>query len=91
VSRSRVQLRERLRAHVETTDPAALATYAGELRPVVATLRALVEDATAARPVYSREHVRGEMLKALRALEARLDVADPEHGDPAGCGGSPAL
>jgi hypothetical protein len=88
VTRSRVRLREALRAPVETSDPAALAAYAKHLRPVVASLRALAEDATAARPVYSREHLRSEMLKALRVVEARLDVADPGHADPAGCGGA---
>ena len=87
--RSRVRLREALRRPVETTDPAALATYAGELRPVVATIRTFAEDATAAKPVYSREHSREQMLKALRVLETRLDVAAPvEHADPAGCGGA---
>jgi hypothetical protein len=77
VSRSRVRLREALRAPVETSDPAALAAYAEHLRPVVATLRELAEDATAPRPVYSREHLRNEMLKALRVVEARLSAAAP--------------
>jgi len=76
-TRSRVRLRVALRAPVETSDPAALAAYAGTLRPVMATLRELAEDATAARPVYSREHLRSEMLKALRVVEARLDAAAP--------------
>ena len=58
----------------------------GELYQTVKSIRELAEDATAARPVYSREHARGEMLKALRVVEARLDVA--EHGDPAGLGGA---
>jgi hypothetical protein len=83
-ARSRVRLREALRAPVETTDPAALAAYAKQLRPVVATIRTLAEDATAQRPVYSREHLRSEMLKALRVVETRREVA--EHGDPAGVG-----
>jgi hypothetical protein len=89
-TRSRVRLREALRAPVETTDPAGLAAYAKHLRPVVATLRSLAEDATAARPMYSREYLREEMLKALRVVEARLDAAAPppsgEPGDPAGSG-----
>lgn len=90
MSRSRVRERERLRASVQTTDPAALAAYAKQLRPAVATLRTLAEDATAQRPVYSREHLRGSMLRALREVETRLDVA--EHGDPAGVGcAGPAL
>ena len=76
-TRSRVRQREALRAPVETTDPAALAAYAKQLRPVVASLRTLAEDATAPRPVYSREHLRSEMLKALRVVEARLDAAAP--------------
>jgi hypothetical protein len=80
VSRSRVRLREALRAPVETTDPAALSAYAAELRPIVATLRELTEDATAKRPVYSREYLRDEMLKALRVVEARLDAAAPIQG-----------
>jgi hypothetical protein len=92
-TRSRVRFREALRRPVETTDPAALAAYAAELRPVVASLRGFAEDATAARPVYSREHLREKMLKALRVLEARIDAAaPPEHGDPAGLGcAGPAL
>jgi hypothetical protein len=67
----------RLRAPIQTTDPAALAAYAGELRPVVASLRALAEDATA-RPalrVHSRAYLRRDMLRDLRELEARLDAA----------------
>jgi hypothetical protein len=68
----------------------ALAAYAKYLRPVVATLRTLAEDATAAKPVYSREHLRSEMLKAIRVLEARLDAAAPsEQGDPADLGRPP--
>ena len=87
MSRSRVRLREALRAPVETTDPQALAAYASTLRPVVATLRTLAEDATAAKPMYSREYLRDEMLKAIRVLEARIDAAaPPEHGDPADVG-----
>jgi len=79
VTRSRVRARERLRAPVETTDPAALAAYASALRPVVATLRALAEDATlpASKRVHGRLYLRGAMLKSLRALEARLDAAAP--------------
>jgi hypothetical protein len=90
---SRARQRERLRAPVPTTDPAALAAYAGELRPVVASLRALAEEATA-RPsdrTDPRAFLRAGLLKSLRTLEARLAAAaPPEHGDPAGCGGSPA-
>ena len=74
-TRSRVRLREALRTPVQTSDPAALAAYAAELRPLVSSLRAFAEDATAARPVYSREHQRSEMLKAIRVLEARLEAA----------------
>jgi hypothetical protein len=79
VSRSRVQLRERLHAPVETSDPQGLASYAAELRPVVASLRELAEDATA-RPsqrVRCRVLLRREMLRALRELEARIDAAAP--------------
>jgi hypothetical protein len=79
VSRSRVRERERLRALVQTTDPAALAAFADELRPVVAGLRALAEDATAApsKRVHSRTFLRSGMLKGLRTLEARLGAAAP--------------
>ena len=100
----RARKEEHLRALVQTTDPAALARYAGELRPIVASLRGFAEDATAPRPVYSREHAREQMLKALRAVEDRIDAAAPtrhdaptlppsaEHGDPAGIGcAGPAL
>jgi hypothetical protein len=61
------------------TDPQALAAYAKYLRPVVTTLRELAEDATAARPMYSREYLREEMLKAIRVLEARIDAAIADH------------
>jgi hypothetical protein len=78
-TRSRVRLRERLRAPVETTDPAGLARYAAELRPIMVELRALAEDATlpAGKRVYSRAYLRDGILKGLRALEARLDAAAP--------------
>lgn len=90
MSRSRVRERERLRRPVQTTDPATLAAYAGELRPVVAKLRTLAEDATArpAQRVHSRAFLRGGLLKGIRELEARLDAAAPppsgEPGDSAG-------
>ena len=94
MSRSRVAQRERLRAPVPTSDPAALAAYAAELRPVIATLRALAEEATA-RPSdrkHTRTFLRAGILKSLRTIEARLAAAYPhDHGDPAGCGASPAL
>ncbi|MRG93883.1 hypothetical protein [Polyangium spumosum] len=79
MSRSRVRDRARLRAPVETTDPAALAAYAGELRPVVANLRALAEDATAApsQRVHARAYLRRELLRGIRELEARIDTAAP--------------
>ncbi|MRG95765.1 hypothetical protein [Polyangium spumosum] len=79
MKRSRVRERERLRAPVETTDPAALAAYAGELRPVVASLRALAEDATAApsQRVHARSFLRRELLRGIRELEARIDAAAP--------------
>jgi hypothetical protein len=83
--RSRLRERLRLRAPVETTDPAALAKYAGELRPVVAALRALAEDATspADKRVHSRAYLRCGMLKGLRELEARIDAAAPPCAIPA--------
>ncbi len=77
--RSRVRERIRLRAPVQTSDPAALAAYAGGLRPVVASLRTLAEDATspADKRVHSRAYLRSGMLKGLRELEARIDAAAP--------------
>jgi hypothetical protein len=77
MSRSRVRERERIRAAVQTTDPAALATYAELLRPIVANVRALAEDATATpdQRVHSRVFLRREILKGLRELETRIEVA----------------
>jgi hypothetical protein len=77
VSRSRERERARLRAPVETTDPAGIAAYAAELRPVVTLLRQLTEDATAPadKRVHSRAFLRKDMLRGLRELEARLDAA----------------
>lgn len=79
MSRSRVQKRERLHAPVATSDPAALAAYAAELRPVVASLRELAEDATVrpAQRVHGRLYLRQAMLRRLRELEARLEAAAP--------------
>lgn len=72
--RSKHRKQEHIRALVQTAD---LATYAGELRPIVADLRALAEDATAAPSirVHSRAHLRKGILKKLREVEARLDAA----------------
>lgn len=87
MSRSRIRERARLSAPVETTDPAALAAYASAMRPVVANLRVLAEDATARPSQRQRARValRRDMLRGIRELEARLDAAaPPEHGDPAG-------
>ena len=77
MSRSRVRKRERIRAAVQTTDPAALAAYAELLRPVVTNLRTLVEDATAEpdKRVHSRVFLRREILKGLREIETRIQVA----------------
>lgn len=77
MSRSRVRERERIRSAVETTDPAALAAYANALRPVVASVRSLVEDATAepSKRVHARSFLRREILKNLREIEARIEVA----------------
>lgn len=77
MTRSRVRERERIRAAVETTDPAALAAYAALLRPVVASIRTLVEDATSApdKRVHSRVYLRREILKGLREIETRIEVA----------------
>lgn len=86
MSRSRVRKREHIRRPVELTT----AAYAAALRPVVANLRTLAEDATARPSQRQRARValRRDMLKSLRALEARIDVADPQRGDPAGNGGA---
>ncbi len=80
MTRSRVRERERIRAAIETTDPAALAAYAELLRPVVTNLRELVEDATATpdQRVHSRVFLRREILKGLRELEARIAAAKPQ-------------
>jgi hypothetical protein len=77
MSRSRVRERERLRAAIQTSDPAALAAYADMLRPVVTNLRSLAEDATATpdQRVHSRVFLRREILKGLRELESRIEVA----------------
>lgn len=79
MSRSRVRDRERIRAAVQTTDPAAMAAYAGALRPVVTNLRTLVEDATAepSKRVHARSFLRREILRGIRELEARIEVAAP--------------
>ena len=86
----RARREEHLRALVTTTDPDALARYAGELRPLVASLRAGVEDATLPPSQRQRARIalRKDMLRALRAIEARIDAAAPEHADPADCGGA---
>jgi phage-related minor tail protein len=77
MTRSRVRERERIRSAVQTSDPAALAAYAALLRPVVANLRALAEDATATpdQRVHSRVYLRREILKGLREIETRIEVA----------------
>ncbi len=79
MSRSRVRERTRLRASVVTTDPFALAAYANALRPVVASLRTLTEDATAepSKRVHSRAFLRREILRGIRELETRIDAAAP--------------
>ncbi len=86
----RLRKEEHLRALVSTTAPAVLARYAGEPRPIVASLRAGVEDATlpASQHQRARLALRKDMLRSLRAIEDRLDAAAPEHGDPAGLGGA---
>jgi hypothetical protein len=83
---SRERERRCKRAPVETTDPAGLAAYAAGLRPFVARLRALAEDATVQREgeqVYSRAFLRRRMLRNLRVLEARIALAaGPEPAAP---------
>lgn len=77
MSRSRVRERERIRTAVQTTDPVSLAAYAELLRPVVTKLRAHAEDATTTpdQRVHSRVFLRREILKALREIETRIEVA----------------
>lgn len=79
MTRSRVRERERIRSAIQTSDPAALAAYAALLRPVVASIRTLVEDATSSpdKRVHSRVFLRREILKGLREIETRIDVASP--------------
>lgn len=80
MSRSRVRERERIRAAVQTSDPAALAAYAALLRPVVTNLRTLAEDATAPpdQRTRSRVFLRREILRGIREIEARLDAVVPQ-------------
>jgi hypothetical protein len=84
MTRSRVRERERIRAAVQTTDPAALAAYARVLRPVVTNLRTLIEDATAepSKRVHARSYLRRELLKGIRELEARIEAAAASSVSP---------
>ena len=70
---------------METTDPAALAAYAGELRPLVEEARALADEATLppGQRVHSRAFLRRRALKVLRELAARVDAAAPAGPAPA--------
>ncbi len=89
--RNRANAGLRKAAAIHTTDPAALAAYAQGLRPAVTKLRALAEDAIMPRGtrVHSRAFLRDGILRTLREIDVRLNVADdPEHGDPAGSGGA---
>ena len=82
--RARVRESKRhARITVATADPAGLAAYVATLRPIVASLRALTEDATAAPEarVYDRLYLRRFILKDIRELEARLDAASPAAPD----------
>ena len=93
MTRSRVRERERIRAAVQTTDPAALAAYAELLRPIMTNVRALVEDTTATpdQRVHSRVFLRREILKCIRELETRIEVAanrSPRPSASARIGGS---
>lgn len=79
MSRSRVEKRERLRRPVETTDPAGLAAYAAELRPVLGRVLALADDATLPddQRIYSRAYARRGIMKGLHEIEARIEAAAP--------------
>ncbi len=80
--RSRIRRRLAQRAPIDTTNPAAVVAWAGTVRPVVASLRALAEEATdrPAMRAHSRVFLRTAMLKSLRELEARLDAVAPPQG-----------
>jgi ribosomal protein S12 methylthiotransferase accessory factor YcaO len=81
--RTRAREKLRLRATIKTTDPESLAAFASALKPTVAILRTLAEDATARPSQRQRARValRRDMLKSLRELEGRLEAAaPPEHG-----------
>ena len=80
MTRSRVRERERLRRPVETSDPAGLAAYADELRPLVTEARTLADEATLppAQRTHSRVYLRRRALKVLRELAARVDAATPQ-------------
>jgi hypothetical protein len=91
--------RNRANAHTRANVPIELTAYASALRPLVAQIRKLADDATAApgERVHTRGYLRGKVLRALRELEVHLDAAAPrepagdapsDHGDPAGCGGA---
>jgi len=79
VSRSRVRERERLRAPVDITSPAALIVWAHSLRPLVTGIRKLADEGTLppAQRTYGRRFVRRGIMKSLRELEARLAVVAP--------------
>jgi hypothetical protein len=70
----------RANAYLRANVPTDLAAYAAALRPAVATLRRLADEATA-RPsvrVYTRTHVRRGILRALRELETRIEAVAPK-------------
>ena len=77
VLRSRVERRAARRV-VPTTDPAALATFALSLQPLMKEVRTLADDATIApgQRVHSRVYLRKGIFKALRELEARLQAVE---------------
>jgi hypothetical protein len=88
--RSKHRKQAQIKALVATGD---LAAYAAEIRPFVAELRALAEDATAppGERVHSRPFLRRDILKKLREVEARLDAAIPSPTEHDTCPVGPCL
>jgi hypothetical protein len=74
--RSRVRARDRRQRVVDTTNAAALVAWAYTLRPIVTSIRAMAEDATAPprHRVHSRVYLRATILGHIRELEARIDA-----------------
>jgi hypothetical protein len=71
--------RARLRVPIDRADPQAMTAWIHGLRPLVADIRGLAEEATLppAHRRYARVFLRRRLLRAVLAMEARLEaVAD---------------